>query len=164
MILQILIGCGRAGKSTYAQKLTETGYEHLSLDHMYCYGNYGTPQGEIDYFAFLDKLSELLNSKPDTDFVLDGYLGVGGDPFFTYLRTGLKFHEIKSTLVFTNYKLILERDVALKIRRLTKERITSIYHEYTNLFSFDEFVEGVGNNRCVKTDSEAMHIVMNNEE
>lgn len=164
MILQILIGCGRAGKSTYAQKLIGLGDEHLSLDSLYHYGNYGTLQGEIDYFAFLDKLSGLLNGKPDINFVLDGYLGVGGDPFFTYLRPRLKYHKIKSTLVFANYKLILERDVALKIRRLTKERITSIYQEYTNLFSFDEFVEGVGNNRCVKTDSEAIHIVMDNGE
>ena len=153
MNLRILIGCGRGGKSTYAHKVEKTlGYKYIGIDEHYHYG------GKQQFFCFLDFFADLLNNNPSTNFVLDGYLSF--DKHFDYLKSRLKHHEIESILVFTNYKIILERDVKLKRgSRLTKEEIVNLYREYVEVFDFSKFVEGDGGNKQVGTSVEVMRMV-----
>ena len=86
--LKILVGDGRAGKTTYAKKVVkEEGYELISIDNNYHYS------GEKEYFEFLDFLANKLNNNPDKSFVLDGYINY--DKNFDYLIKKLNHHEIK---------------------------------------------------------------------
>ena len=75
----ILVGCGRAGKTTYAKKLSEEGYEYIPIDGNYHY------TGKEEYFRFVDLVADTLNKNHDKNFVLDGYLP--HDDHFKYLKS-----------------------------------------------------------------------------
>jgi len=150
--LKILIGEGRAGKTTYAQKIVKEGYEFIDIDKHYHYG------GEKEYFKFLDFLADKLNNNPNKNFVLDGYINF--DKHFDYLRNKLKHHKIISVLVFANHKTILERNLKLQKTR-PNEKIIEFYRETIKAWEFDEFVEGDGENKKVKNYDEVIKIVEN---
>ena len=151
--LKILIGDGRAGKTTYANKVVKEGYEFISIDDNYHYG------GEEDYFKFLDFVADKLNNNQNKNFVLDGYINF--DKHFDYLRNKLKDHKIISILVFANYKTISERNLKLKKTR-TDEEILEFYRETIKSWKFDEFVEGDGENKKAENYDDAIKIVEDN--
>ena len=91
----IVIGNGRAGKTTYAHKIEKKGYEFINFDKNYRYG------GEKLYLKFLDFLADKLNNS-DKNFVLDGYHHLDGR--FIYLKKKLKHHKIKPVMIFANYE------------------------------------------------------------
>jgi len=151
--LKILVGDGRSGKTTYANKLAKEGYELISIDNNYHY------DGEEEYFKFLDFLANKLNNNPNKSFVLDGYIDF--DKNFDYLRKKLKYHKINSVLVFANYKTIAERTLRIMNKIFTKERIMEFYRITIRAWEFDEFVEGDGENKKLKTYEEAIRVVEN---
>ncbi len=98
----ILVGCGRAGKTTYASKIAkEKGYEYLTIDGNYHY------TGEEEYFRFVDYIATVLNINSNKNFILDGYLDF--DDHFKVLKTKLIHHKIKPVLIFTNCEVIRSR-------------------------------------------------------
>ena len=150
--LKILIGDGRSGKTTYAQKIVKEGYEFIDIDKHYHYS------GKKEYFKFIDFLADKLNNNLNKNFVLDGYINF--DKNFDYLRNKLKHHKIISVLVFANHKTISERNLRLQKTR-PDEKIIEFYRETINAWEFDEFVEGDGENKKVKNYEEAIKIVEN---
>ena len=150
----ILVGCGRAGKTTYALKIAkEKGYEYLTIDGNYHY------TGEEEYFRFVDFIANTLNKNPSKNFILDGYLDF--DDHFKYLKNKLKHHKIKPVLVFTNYEVIQSRGPGGAGIIHSAEHIIGKYKNFPKVWDFEEFVEGDGNNKKVKTYEEAIKIVEN---
>ena len=150
----ILIGNGRSGKTTYAHKLEEQGYEYISLDDHYHY------KGKEQYFKFLDFLAEKLNNL-EKDFVLDGYCYFEGDKDFAYLRPKLINHKIRPMIIFISRKLIKNRSEE-KIEEIrTIEQITKDYERFRKFWNIEgfEFVEGDGENRKLESYEEGMRIV-----
>ena len=151
----ILVGCGRAGKTTYAKKIAkEKGYEYISVDGNYHYG------GEEEYFRFVNSVADTLNSAPGKNFILDGYLDHDGH--FKYLKSKLKYHKIKPVLVFTNCEVVRSRGSGGGTLR-SAEYIIEKYKDFRESWDFEEFVEGNGVNKKVETYEEALRIVENKE-
>ncbi len=158
----IVIGNGRAGKTTYAHEIEKKGYEFinhdknyrdvLNLDKNYRYG------GEKSYFKFLDLLADKLNNS-DKNFVLGGYHHI--DSHFAYLKKKLKYHKIKPVMIFTNYELIQKRSEAKKGEVRTKKQIVQDYNSYKGWWNVGEFefVEGDGENRILENYEKGMEIV-----
>ena len=147
----ILVGVGRAGKTTYAHKIAkEKGYEYLTIDGNYHY------TGKEEYFRFVDYIAMTLNMNPEINFILDGYLD--HDDHFKYLKSNLSSHKIKAVMVFTNCEVIRSRGSGQGTLR-SKEYIIEKYKEFQKAWDFDEFIEGDGNNKKVKTHEEVMKIV-----
>ncbi|HEC65035.1 MAG TPA: hypothetical protein ENI23_07070 [bacterium] len=149
----ILVGCGRAGKSTYARKIAEEkGYQYIAIDGNYHY------TGEEEYFRFVDNVADTLNTRFYKNFILDGYLDF--DDHFKYLKSKLNFHKIKPVMIFTNYEVIRSRGPGGGTLH-TAEFIIKKYKNFLKVWDFDEFVEGDGDNKKVKTHEEAIEIVEN---
>ncbi len=158
----IVIGNGRAGKTTYVHKIEKKEYEFINLDKNYRYVlnldktyHYG---GEKPYFKFLDFLTDKLNDS-DKNFVLDGYHHV--DSNFVYLKKKLKHHKIKPIMIFANYGLIQKRSDAKKGEVRTRKQIIQDYNSYRNYWNIEEFefVEGDGENRILENYEKGMEIV-----
>ena len=148
----ILVGCGRAGKTTYARKIAkEKGYEYLTIDGNYHY------TGEEEYFSFVDFISYTLNENPDKNFILDGYLDI--DAHFKYLKSNLTSHKIKAIVVFTNCEVIRSRGPGGAGKIHPAEHLIECYKTFQKMWDFDEFVEGDGNNKKIKNYEEGMKIV-----
>jgi len=134
----ILLGTGRSGKTTYAHKIEkEKGYEYISFDKNYHY------TGEKEFFIFLDFLADGigsgLNDNKDKNFIMDGYQYFNGDNNFKYLKSKLKFHKIRSIVVFENYNIIQSRGKGAAERVATREEILNEY-KIIQKYAADEFV------------------------
>jgi len=147
----ILIGCGRAGKTTYAKKISKKGYEYLTIDGNYHY------TGKEEYFKFIDFIASILNKNPSKSFILDGYLDF--DEHFKYLKKILRYHKIKPVLIFTNCEIIRGRGPGGAGIVHSIKHIIEKYKNFPNIWDFEEFIEGNGNNKKVKIHEEAMKIV-----
>ena len=149
----ILVGCGRAGKTTYARKIAEEkGYQYLAIDGNYHY------TGEEEYFRFVDAVANTLNRNPGKNFILDGYLNF--DDHFKRLKGKLDFHEIKAIMIFTNCEVIRSRGPGGGTLH-SAEFIIDKYKNFLRTWDFKEFVEGDGDNKKVKTHEEAIMTVEN---
>ena len=148
----ILIGCGRAGKTTYAHRIEqEKGYEYLTIDGNYHY------TGKEEYFRFVDFVAGTLNRNPNKNFILDGYLDM--DHHFKYLKSKLRHHKIKAVLVFTNCEVIRRRGPGGAGKIHPQQYLIECYKKFKKMWDFDEFVEGDGNNQKIKNYEEGMKIV-----
>jgi len=113
--LIILIGSGRAGKTTYAKKVAEEmGHEWISIDDIYHY------KGKKQYMEALDYVAKRLNGEPDKSFILDGYIHF--DSHFRYLKPMLEHHRIKPVAVFADPDTILARKSTT-----TRQNIENLY-------------------------------------
>ena len=150
----ILIGNGRSGKTTYAHKLEEQGYEYISLDDHYHY------KGEEEFLAFINLLADKLNNS-DKNFVLDGYCYFEKDRNFDYLIPKLKNHKIKPTMIFTNCELIRKRSEEKIGEIRAKEQIIEDYERFRKFWNIEgfEFIEGIGENRKLDSYEEGMKVV-----
>ncbi len=127
----ILIGSGRAGKTTYAEKIKEKkGHEIIDIDANYHY------KGKDEYLRFLDFVAEKLNANPKKNFILDGYIGF--DDHFTHLKGRLKHHKIRPVVIFAMPDVILGRPS--KFKGPTTEQIVNLYKNgIGECWNIDEF-------------------------
>ena len=129
----ILVGSGRAGKTTYAKKIKEEkGHEVISIDTNYHY------KGKEEYLRFLDFVAEKLNANPKKNFILDGYIGF--DDHFTHLKGRLKHHKIRPVVIFALPDVILGRPS--KFKGTTREQIVNLYKNgIRECWDIEEFID-----------------------
>lgn len=134
----ILVGEGRAGKTTYAKNYAaENGYEYLTIDGHYDYS------GKENYFNFLNGVALELNNNPEKNFILDGYLDF--DPHFEYLELGLSIHKIKAVLIYGDAETIRSRGKGGAVRINTRDEIIASYERFETKWYFDEMLDSTNN-------------------
>ena len=127
----ILVGEGRAGKTTYAKNYAaETNYSYLTIDGHYDYS------GEQKYLEFLNYIADTLNNNPNANFILDGYLDY--DDHFKYLKAKLMCHKIKAVLIYGDAETIRSRGKGGAVRINTRDEIIASYERFKTKWDFDE--------------------------
>ena len=108
--LIVLIGSGGSGKTFLAQKISkEQGYTYLDHDRNYIYLPKEGKDAKLSALQnFLNWLAKIVNSSPERNFVLDGYI-LFYDHFLKKLKPLIKHHEIKVKILFTSIETIIER-------------------------------------------------------
>jgi len=148
----ILVGEGRAGKTTYARNYAaENGYEYLTIDGHYDYS--GAPK----YFDFLDYLAAELNNNPTNNFILNGYLDY--DDHFKYLKSKLLCHKIKAVLIYGDAETIRSRGKGGAVRINTRDEIIASYERFKTKWDFDEMLDSTNKYKKTKDYSIVMEKV-----
>ena len=129
MYFKILIGAGRAGKTTYGKLLEKQGYEYIALDDIFQYCD-----KEEGYESFIKVVADKVNKNPNKNFVLDGYC-IYYDNHFSKIKEQIKHHTIIPVVIYSDFKVIKERiektkeaneikkDYEMLIRKFYKTRL-----------------------------------------
>ena len=160
----ILMGIGKSGKSTYAEKLRKQGYKRIAIDKHFKYGT-----GIKAYHNLVKHIVKLANDNPNTKYVLDGhinactsletghrvYIGHG----FEELQRQLKYHVVRGVVVATRLLTLRQRGSTE-----TKERVHWLYSWFLLTCASINIVKGEGENEEILSDNEAMAYILEQED
>lgn len=162
--LIILLGIGRAGKTTFAETFEQKGYKRISIDKHFKYNT-----GMKAWRNLVDCICNLLNKNPNTNYVLDGYINA-----CTCLKTGMRIytghgfdgiqanlnhHMIKPIVVVQSKKVLYERG-----SEETEERISWLYAWFLTMRGIDTIVVGSKDNCIISSKERAMSLVLDMDE
>ena len=161
--LNILIGYGESGKTTYANNMDNV--KQIFFDTFPVYEN--KEKFEFSMKLIADKCNKELK---DEDVILDGYLSVINkeimEPDFKTLKENLKHHNIKPIVIFTDADIIVkrikERNPVCNPDNVDKRFIVKTYElARTNFNLLDAEFYWAKDNEFVKVEScrEVMEIV-----
>jgi len=117
----VLIGSGGIGKTMLAKKLCKgRKRKYIAFDDFYL------PRNREDYAKFLEGVAKRVNSEPEMDVVLDGYI-VENDNNLDHLKGMLEHHTLRTVVLFAEPKTIMERKPSTPEHPRTESDIANFY-------------------------------------
>jgi len=160
----ILMGLGKAGKSTYAKKLAGGGYHRIDIDKHFKYG-----QGIKAWYDLVRYIVKLLNDNPDTKYVLDGHINactclktgrrVYSGHGFEFIQAQLRHHVVRGIVVLQSMTELKKRG-----SKETEERMKWLYAWFLTTRGSISSVIGSGENKTILARNEAMAYVLGQKE